>query len=218
MAQHQFLSKYQSEQQIADYVVALRSDIGDCEFICSCKKSIADTFLRAQFIRGIQDNSIRERLLQCEIVTFNEIVTKAIALETLKIDSKELAKKTATSTSSTDVNKITKHVKKNDYQQKNRNRSQQRLSKNQTKEKGQSKSKINYSELGIEGLCLRCGRNNHLTKDCRTDRSNLKCSGCDKSGHIIKVCIRSLLNKKFKQDQISTKQVQDETTYNQYNV
>ncbi|XP_011876973.1 PREDICTED: uncharacterized protein K02A2.6-like, partial [Vollenhovia emeryi] len=112
--------------------------------------------------------------------------SKAIALETSKIDSKELAQKASTSTPSTDINKVTRHSRKNDYQQRNRNRSQQRSSKNPTKAKGQSKSKIDYVELGIEGLCLRCGRDNHLTKDCRTDRSNLKCSGCDKSGHIIK--------------------------------
>lgn len=66
VAQHQFLSKYQTEQQpIAEYVAALRSNIGECKFICpyNCRNSIADIFLRAQFIRGIQDNSIREQLL-----------------------------------------------------------------------------------------------------------------------------------------------------------
>lgn len=36
-----------------------------CNFICeSCKKTSADTHLRAQFIRGIKDAEIRERLLQ----------------------------------------------------------------------------------------------------------------------------------------------------------
>lgn len=62
MAQHQFLSKYQNEQQsISEYTTALRTDIGECDFTCKCKKSVADVFLRAQFIRGIKDNSIQKK-------------------------------------------------------------------------------------------------------------------------------------------------------------
>ena len=61
IAQYQFLSIYQTEQ-IAEYVTTLRTNIGDCDFIslCECKVSLADIFLRVQFIRGIKDNSIRE--------------------------------------------------------------------------------------------------------------------------------------------------------------
>ncbi|KAJ8897894.1 hypothetical protein PR048_003251 [Dryococelus australis] len=45
------------------------------------------------------------------------------------------------------------------------------------------KSRINYKELGID----RCGGNNHLSPDCCTDKSNLHCSGCQATGHVIKV-------------------------------
>lgn len=93
VAQHQFLSKYQAENQsIAEYVAALRTDIGDCDFTCACKKPVADIFLRAQFIRGIKDTSIREQLLQIqkEVTEFTDIVEKARALEAAKTDSKEL--------------------------------------------------------------------------------------------------------------------------------
>jgi hypothetical protein len=38
-------------------------------------------FLRAQFVRGIRDNSIREESLQPEIHAFDEIAKKAKALE-----------------------------------------------------------------------------------------------------------------------------------------
>lgn len=72
--QHQFLSKYQSgEQSMSEYVTELRSDTGGCDFVskCACKASIADFFLGAQFIRGIKDSSIREKLLQSEKITFD---------------------------------------------------------------------------------------------------------------------------------------------------
>lgn len=65
VAQHQFLSIYQTEHQsIHEFINNLRSNIGDCEFIstCECKSSVADIFLRTQFIRGLRGNSIREQL------------------------------------------------------------------------------------------------------------------------------------------------------------
>lgn len=63
VSQHQFLSKYQTDQQsISEFVAELRTDIGDCEFYCQCKKSVAEIFLRAQFIRGLKDNNIRETI------------------------------------------------------------------------------------------------------------------------------------------------------------
>lgn len=61
--QHRFLSTYQSEEQtVASYVAHLRRDINDCDFVsaCKCHADISSIFLRAQFIRGITDNSIRE--------------------------------------------------------------------------------------------------------------------------------------------------------------
>ncbi|KAK9745040.1 hypothetical protein QE152_g7258 [Popillia japonica] len=46
--------------------------------------------------------------------------------------------------------------------------------------------KINYRKLGIDGLCLRCGKDNHTVKDCRSDKSRLKCTECKKSGNVAK--------------------------------
>lgn len=226
VAQHQFLSKYQTQQQsISEYIATLRSDIGDCEFIspCRCKNSIADIFLRAQFIRGIQDNSIREQLLQSKTSSFDEIVSKAIALETSKIDSKEISQKNSQNPT-TDINMITQKTKKKDHQHRNRsqNRQRQTTSKNQSNIKNQTKSRLNYNELGIEGLCFRCGKDNHLSNECRTDKSNLKCANCSRTGHVAKVCIRSLLEKKNKPESkisnTSANQIQEESVFKQYGI
>lgn len=198
VCQHQFLSKYQTDQQsIAEYVASLRSDINDCEFIstCDCKSSIADIFLRAQFIRGIKDCSIREKLLQSEKSTFEEIVSKAIALEASKIDSKEIAQKssTITSTNVPDINKISSNMKDSNE----RPRSRQGFNYNQQNyQQTNQRGKINFRELGLEGMCLRCGQKNHLVKNCQIDKSELKCCKCDAIGHVGKVCLRTLLQKK----------------------
>lgn len=99
VAQHQFLTIYQQENQsIAEYAAALRRDIGDCEFIspCKCKANLADMFLRIQFIRGIYDSSMREQILQTAKDTFEDIIQQALAIEASKLDSRSLMKKTST--------------------------------------------------------------------------------------------------------------------------
>ena len=73
VAQHQFLSKYQKEgQSVSEFVAALRADISECEFLspCACGASVVDLFLRAQFIRGITNNNLREQLLQSDSIKF----------------------------------------------------------------------------------------------------------------------------------------------------
>ncbi|KYN05032.1 hypothetical protein ALC62_04079 [Cyphomyrmex costatus] len=222
VAQHRFLLTYQSENQsLAEYITLLRQDIGDCDFIspCNCKISISDIFLRAQFIRGIRDNTIREQLLQSSVSTFAEITGKALALEASKIDSHELSKNQPspnTTNHAEDVKKVAKYRKS---RRENLTPSQKFNAKSPGRHKNyrsRSKSKIDYRQLGIEGLCLRCGNNNHIAKDCRTNKSALKCTACDKTGHLFKVCIRSLLNNNNNETNTanmkSTNYIQEETS------
>lgn len=68
VSQHYFLNTYQMENQsIAQFVAALQRNISECNFTvkCECTKDIsaAKIFLRAQFIRGLKDDRIREQLL-----------------------------------------------------------------------------------------------------------------------------------------------------------
>lgn len=220
VAQHQFLSKYQlTQQSVAEYVAELRANIGDCEFSCTCKASIADFFLRAQFIRGLKDNDIREKLLQAETTVFKNIVDKAIALESAKADSKELAQKASIPPISTDINKIQFKKKQQTRAPQNIQKSKQNHpgTSNQVRTAYKSRPKIDFSQLGIEDLCLRCGRGNHVTKECRTDRDNLKCATCQKRGHVARVCITNLMNQK-KQDELSTHHVMHVREYGIYHI
>ncbi|XP_066904470.1 uncharacterized protein [Halyomorpha halys] len=96
MVSHYFLCLNQHvDKSISDYVAALKRNLKDCDFytICSCKKkiSIADTFLRAQFIRGLKDGWIREQLVQdASLKDFDAIVKKATALEASRYESSQL--------------------------------------------------------------------------------------------------------------------------------
>ncbi|GBL77309.1 hypothetical protein AVEN_41748-1 [Araneus ventricosus] len=110
-SQHYFLSTCQKQDSsISDYVADLQHDIEECEFTVACEGSknvsVADIFLRVQFISGIKDSWIKEHILQFELTDFNDIVDKAIALETSKIDCRELPK--SHSAGLEDNNKIAK--------------------------------------------------------------------------------------------------------------
>lgn len=211
--QHRFLSCTQGlNQNIAEYVAALKQITTNCEFICACKSTIDYIFLRAQFIRGIRDQTIREQLLMSTEMTFDQAVEKAQALEASKIDSQTIASSELTSTSnmSNEINRISRLSQR-------RNQSYYRHPSNQRatiNNRNQSKSRIDYRKLGIDNCCLRCGRNNHRAQHCRINRNKLKCNLCQLQGHIEKVCIKSLLNKNENSSKTlpntqSTNQLQD---------
>lgn len=73
------------------------------------------------------------------------------------------------------------------------NRSRNRQSTHQS---SQSRRRPDYKALGLDGVCLHCGRSNHRSNECKIDRLKLKCSGCGKQGHIEKVCITTLLRQR----------------------
>lgn len=226
VSQHYFLSTYQKQDSsISEYVSELRRDIADCKFTvtCECSKelSVADVFLRAQFIRGIKDSWIKEQILQSELTDFNDIVNKAIALEASKIESRELSKSQPFNrgiTNTEDINKISKssrQLKNAKSSSTNQNIKQKGTSSNQRMKSNQNR--IDFEKLGINNLCLRCGNSNHLSRDCRVNPSKLKCRSCHSVGHVQKVCIRTLLNsQRSSSPKISTNNIKtyENTTVN----
>ncbi|KAL1446815.1 hypothetical protein WDU94_012377, partial [Cyamophila willieti] len=167
-------------------------NIADCDFNvkCKCKQSvpISDTFLRAQFIRGLKDNWIREQILQSSATTFDEILTKATALEASRIESQEL---TGACSSSSNFNSTEKQRKFCNSKSKTRY--------------------IDYKSLGLDNHCLRCGRQNHKSTDCRMDKNSLKCNLCNRTGHVSTVCLSSLMQNSKKSN--STHSMQTLQTY-----
>ena len=86
-----------------------------CDFVCACSKPVSDIFCRAQFIRGIRDNAIREQLLQKPDESFLQIVEKAIAMEAARINNNEIMNKPSTS----DVHKIRQKETKKQKEKRN---------------------------------------------------------------------------------------------------
>lgn len=194
--QHRFFNCVQgAKQSIAEFAAMLKLKIIDCKFgaackcECKCDDKVADALLRVQFIRGLVDTYTREQLLKIKDPSFQAVVDEAMALEASREQSKELG-----STKSSIGEPINRISRKTDHSDNNRNRFHSNSRNNY--QRSRSKSRINYRELGIESLCVRCGRDNHKTSDCRAKVQSLKCSSCNKNGHVAKVCITTLLTKK----------------------
>lgn len=192
--QHKFLSRAQRNgESISNYINALKelSKSADFKTSCAdanCKKSVINLLLRAQFIRGLQDSEIREKILQQGDLTFEKAVDIALTIEAAKIENKEVYKTNSTS----QLNKISTNMKQNKSNiQRSRmtNKNPSPISRSSSRNRS-----INFKELGIDGLCLHCGNNSHKTNECRII-SKLRCRNCSKSGHVAKVCLSLLLNK-----------------------
>jgi len=203
VSQHYFLNIYQKENQsISEFVADLQRDLVDCEFTakCDCDNtiSIADVFLRAQFVRGLRDDWLREQILQSNLTKFEDILSKAVALEASKIESREFTLCSSATPGSSSVSSQP-HSSTNDI-----NRISNFPRKTERYRSSSSKRQLDYKSLGIENLCLRCGRNNHKANDCRVDRNKLKCESCLRQGHVSKVCVTNLLKTSTIQHKLST--------------
>lgn len=203
--QHKLLSRVQKpDESISEYVTALKRQVSSCKLTCSaCEAPVSDLFLRAQFIRGIHDSTIRENLLQQKDLTFDLAVEKSLAIEASKLDNNAI-KELSRSQYSSDID-INKLGTKSHYNQliTNRNKHYTTSRQNWTP---QNEQRVNFQRqrqnqlmaLGLNNVCLRCGKHNHKSSDCKLPRSRVHCKECGKDGHIDKVCITTLLsNQKY---------------------
>ncbi|XP_026687870.1 uncharacterized protein LOC113472353 [Diaphorina citri] len=91
--QNKFVNRVQAgEENISQFVVALKHQARTCHFFCeSCEATTMDTHLRCQFVRGIRDENIRQKLLQEDSKTnFNDLVKLAVNIESSQRDSKQM--------------------------------------------------------------------------------------------------------------------------------
>lgn len=136
----------------------------------------------------MRDSYIREQLLHNPKANFKEIVEKAMPLQAAKVDNRIIGNSSSCSTA--DVHQ-SQPLRSSRAVSLNRNTNENQRSK--------SKTRLNYRDLGIEGVCLRCGRSNHFSADCTVNKNNLKCKSCGTTSHVNQVCIKS----KIKNNQLN---------------
>ncbi|KAK7575685.1 hypothetical protein V9T40_011971 [Parthenolecanium corni] len=202
--QHKFLSRVQKQgESISKYIGALLELTLTCDWNCpqpACKKPFTQIILRAQFIRGLYDSDIRERLLQQPdqaSISLEKLVEIAQSIELSKSESKEVYKNPMNTSTLHKLNVSGSEINsKNQRRTNNRrqNRPHERSSTpHRNRQQSKSRSTVDFKALGIDGHCLRCGYSNHQVKDCNHQPEKFKCKSCGRVGHVEKVCISTLL-------------------------
>ncbi|KAL1448093.1 hypothetical protein WDU94_012291, partial [Cyamophila willieti] len=168
--QHMFITRVQDKSEsIQKYSVALKNLTISCNFLCECGKRIDESFLKLQFIRGINDPEIRQALLQIDYnVTFETLVNKASAIELAKREDTDISNvKSSCSTAET--------FSLNSKGQRRATTQTSSVSRNVNRQARKSREK-----------CFRCGRSNHDSDSCFF--KNAKCHKCKQVGHLSKRC------------------------------
>lgn len=175
--QHKFTLRVQHEgETISQFQAELKRLSKHCRFICeSCKKSTADTHLRTQFIRGVRDANVREKLLQLPVeTTMEKCIESAISMEAAKRESFQIFNQPKTVNA---VNRVKTPPKIQRYKP--------NKSKNFTNKSSNTTRGANVSS--VMGKCFKCGSTSHKANECR--KKGLKCTNCGKDGHIREVCL-----------------------------
>merc|ERR1719239_682809 len=97
-----FSNLCQSDQEtIQNFVIRLRSAAEDCDYNCpECKKNISDTYIKDQFIRGLNNEMLQTDILAKaeSLKTINDTVKYAEAFESALRDQGKIANSVEVST------------------------------------------------------------------------------------------------------------------------
>lgn len=181
--QHTFLLRMQHEgESISTYFTELKRLSVSCKFICeSCGENTADTHLRSQFIRGVRDADIRQRLLEVSDPKLNDILKTALAVEASKIQSRTMQDVRQINTNST--------FKNNNFTHQNKITSRKTNNGN------------HFNNKTIQ--CFRCDTKGHKANECKS-KEKLFCDFCKQKGHISKVCIKAKQQMKIRDGKIKS--------------
>jgi RNase H-like domain found in reverse transcriptase/Reverse transcriptase (RNA-dependent DNA polymerase)/Integrase zinc binding domain/Integrase core domain len=200
--QHKFATRLQHEgESISSFVAELRMLTLNCNFKCdSCQASTTDAHLRTQFVRGIRDNETREQLIRLKEATFAKVVETALAIETAKIESRQIQNQGAETTMAT-------NAVRTGYNSRRSGRSSKVDKTAATSEPPPTRRRgALYQKL--RGKCFRCGDAKHKSGDC--PHINAVCSKCNKEGHLPAVCLTTQHSQNQQQIDDSDDDTEDE--------
>lgn len=149
--QHKFVNRVQHEgESLAKFQAELKTLATHCNFTCShCKKSTISTHLRSQFIRGVLDSDIREKLLQqSPESTIDDIMKLGLSIEASKAESREMRSQLQA------VNYV------------NKTQGMKPSHKNKRYTEGQKPRSTELHKQSKSINCFKCGSSNHKANKC----------------------------------------------------
>lgn len=157
--------KFWSEMQrkpgetVQELAARIRQDAATCDF--PSIKDAQDDALRTRFMCSINNEAVLRSLFKIndDELSFSKAVNIAIETE----EAAKVAKETVYKSKPAPVNNMKEH------------------------DRAAAKVQTDDARTKPTGKCYRCGRDNHLAKDCRF--KNATCNFCKKIGHIEKACI-----------------------------
>ncbi|UYV84236.1 hypothetical protein LAZ67_X001628 [Cordylochernes scorpioides] len=168
--------KQNTDENIDSYVIALRELVKSCEF-----GNLEEDMIRDQIIEKCYNRQLKEKLLQKDNLNLQRTIEISRMFETAKEEFRVLTNEDMTS-----INRVNY---KNNFQAANESTVKGKKAHNVYHQKG-STSKVSAPNLEE---CYRCGLTTHPPYKCGA--RNMKCTFCNKMGHLNRVCRNKNKNK-----------------------
>ena len=186
--------RQKTNESIESYTADLRQIASKCEF-----SKVTDPFheaLLGQFIVGVRDTRVREKLLLEDDakLSFQKAVELAKEYERVTKDSNLMHKASHPSSAASEVHQI------------NKSRERQKSAHGQYRN-GFDRNKGRSSENRPTGrICYRCGSENHIASFTSCPARDKPCNRCKVIGHYGKMCSRNRQDKSEKSEHRSRRQ------------
>lgn len=170
------LRKQMEGEKVAEFLVALRRMSIHCNF-----GAYLETALRNQFVFGIRNQKVQNRMLETKILTLKRAEEIATAMEMSERGGAEMHHQLPKVEAVNLVNQRSRRRKGGDNRKSNNGNS------------GNSHSNSGNHDKGANAnvpKCYRCGGTNHLADKCRYRKS--LCNQCGTVGHLARACQKSI--------------------------
>jgi hypothetical protein len=149
-----FTSSQPSGMTYSEYAIHLRTLAADCAWPIDLDRALA-----VQFVMGIQDDKLRQQMLQRDHASLDNALTQAKQFESILRESSRGGSRPTTSSELSLVNQVRSRDKGDSHQSDRCDGSDQ---------------------------CDRCGGSDHKGNECK--HRNTVCNACSKTGHLARVC------------------------------